>query len=50
MTTSPNGRLNFSKTTSTVPLPNLIQVQRGSYEDFLQMDLDGAFAGLSLRF
>ena len=39
MTTSPNGRLNFSKTTSTVPLPNLIQVQRGSYEDFLQMDL-----------
>ncbi len=39
MTTSPNGRLNFSKNPSTIPLPNLIQVQRTSYEDFLQMDL-----------
>ncbi|HSN56768.1 MAG TPA: DNA-directed RNA polymerase subunit beta [Candidatus Sulfomarinibacteraceae bacterium] len=38
MTTSPNGRLNFSKNPSTIPLPNLIQVQRTSYEDFLQMD------------
>ncbi len=39
MTTSPTGRMNFSKHESTIPLPNLIQVQRGSYEDFLQMDL-----------
>ncbi len=39
MTTSPNGRLNFSKNPSTIPLPNMIQVQRSSYEDFLQMDL-----------
>ena len=39
MTTSPNGRLSFSKHVSTIPLPNMIQVQRSSYEDFLQMDL-----------
>ena len=39
MTTSPNGRLNFSKNPSTIPLPNMIQVQQTSYEDFLQMDL-----------
>jgi len=39
MTTSPNGRVNFSKNPSTIPLPNLIQVQRTSYEEFLQMDL-----------
>jgi len=39
MTTSPNGRLFFSKNTSTIPLPNMIQVQRASYEGFLQMDL-----------
>jgi DNA-directed RNA polymerase subunit beta len=39
MTTSPSGRISFSKNISTIPLPNLIQVQRGSYEDFLQMDL-----------
>jgi DNA-directed RNA polymerase subunit beta len=39
MTKSPNGRLNFSKNPSTIPLPNMIQVQRSSYEDFLQMDL-----------
>ena len=39
MTTSPNGRLNFSKNPSTIPLPNMIQVQRTSYEEFLQMDL-----------
>ena len=39
MTTSPNGRLDFSKNPSTIPLPNLIQVQRASFEDFLQMDL-----------
>ena len=39
MTTSPNGRLSFSKHSSTIPLPNMIQVQRSSYEEFLQMDL-----------
>jgi DNA-directed RNA polymerase subunit beta len=39
MTTGPNGRLDFAKNPSTIPLPNMIQVQRASYEDFLQMDL-----------
>ncbi len=39
MTKSPTGRQSFSKNESTIPLPNLIQVQRGSYESFLQMDL-----------
>jgi DNA-directed RNA polymerase subunit beta len=32
-------RVNFSKIRATVPLPNLIAVQRSSYEQFLQMDL-----------
>ncbi len=39
MSTAPNERVNFSKIRSSIPLPNLIQVQRGSYEEFLQMDL-----------
>ena len=39
MTTSPSGRQHFSKNPSTLPLPNLIQVQRTSYEEFLKMDL-----------
>ena len=39
MSTSPRERVNFSKNPSTIPLPNLIQVQRSSYEEFLQMDL-----------
>jgi len=39
MTMSPVGRQSFSKNTATIPLPNLIQVQRSSYEEFLQMDL-----------
>lgn len=39
MSTSPRERVNFSKNLSTIPLPNLIQVQRSSYEEFLQMDL-----------
>jgi DNA-directed RNA polymerase subunit beta len=38
MITGPDGRVNFSKNPSTIPLPNLIQVQRTSYEGFLQMD------------
>ena len=32
-------RMNFSKIRTTIPLPNLIAVQRSSYEQFLQMDL-----------
>jgi DNA-directed RNA polymerase subunit beta len=32
-------RMNFSKIVTTIPLPNLIDVQRSSYEQFLQMDL-----------
>jgi DNA-directed RNA polymerase subunit beta len=32
-------RRNFSKIRTTIPLPNLISVQRSSYEQFLQMDL-----------
>ncbi len=32
-------RRNFSRIRSTIPLPNLIAVQRASYEQFLQMDL-----------
>jgi DNA-directed RNA polymerase subunit beta len=39
MVNSPTGRLDFSKNPSSIPLPNLIQVQRTSYEGFLQMDL-----------
>jgi len=39
MSASPSGRVDFSKNPSTIPLPNLIQVQRSSYEGFLQMDL-----------
>ncbi len=39
MTTTASGRLDFAKNPSTIPLPNLIQVQRASYEDFLQMGL-----------
>ena len=34
-----DGRMNFSKIRTTIPLPNLIAVQRSSYEQFLQMDL-----------
>src|ERR1035437_1242797 len=32
-------RHNFGKIRTFLPLPNLIDVQRQSYEDFLQMDL-----------
>ena len=39
MSTTPSRRVNFSKNSSTFPMPNLIQVQRASYVDFLQMDL-----------
>ncbi|CAG1773025.1 partial DNA-directed RNA polymerase subunit beta, partial [uncultured bacterium] len=32
-------RHDFGKIKTFLPLPNLIDVQRRSYEDFLQMDL-----------
>src|SRR5512140_3002458 len=35
----PTDRHDFGKIRSFLPLPNLIDVQRKSYEDFLQMDL-----------
>ncbi|MFB3779116.1 MAG: DNA-directed RNA polymerase subunit beta, partial [Bryobacteraceae bacterium] len=43
MQQAPNGfareRVDFSKIKTTIPIPNLIEVQRQSYERFLQMDL-----------
>ncbi len=39
MTTTPHGRMDFAKNPSSIQLPNLIQVQRASYVEFLQMDL-----------
>ncbi len=39
MATTLQKRHNFGKHPSTIPLPNLIQVQKSSYESFLQMDL-----------
>jgi DNA-directed RNA polymerase subunit beta len=32
-------RVDFSRIRSSVPIPNLIEVQKRSYERFLQMDL-----------
>ena len=32
-------RVDFSKIKTSVPIPNLIEMQKGSYERFLQMDL-----------
>ena len=32
-------RYDFSRIRTTVPIPNLIAVQKASYERFLQMDL-----------
>ena len=45
-----DGRVNFSKIKTAIPIPNLIEVQKRSYERFLQMrtapaDRDGK-AGL----
>ncbi|MEC9302480.1 MAG: hypothetical protein VYA90_06095, partial [Acidobacteriota bacterium] len=31
-------RIDFSKIATTVPIPNLIDIQRKSYERFLQMN------------
>ncbi|MFN8006345.1 MAG: DNA-directed RNA polymerase subunit beta [Terriglobia bacterium] len=43
MAVSPNGkpkdRVNFSKIQTSIQIPNLIEVQRKSYERFLQMNL-----------
>src|ERR1700733_6802105 len=43
MPTPDNGaareRVDFSKIKTTIPIPNLIEVQKKSYERFLQMDL-----------
>src|SRR3974390_110089 len=43
MQTSSNGatreRFDFSKIKTSIPIPNLIEVQKKSYERFLQMDL-----------
>ena len=39
MSSSPAGRVSFSKNLSTISLPNMIQVQRTSYDSFLQVDL-----------
>ena len=43
MQISPNGatreRVDFSKIKTSIPIPNLIEVQKKSYERFLQMDL-----------
>ena len=38
MSTNPSERVHFNKISSTIPLPNLIKVQKASYESFLQMD------------
>ena len=43
MLTPENGvareRVDFSKIKTTIPIPNLIEVQKKSYERFLQMEL-----------
>ena len=43
MQSQPNGatreRVDFSKIKASIPIPNLIEVQKKSYERFLQMDL-----------
>ena len=33
------GRLDFSRIPAAIPIPNLIEVQKKSYEKFLQMDM-----------
>ena len=43
MQSQPNGatreRVDFSKIKASIPIPNLIEVQKKSYERFLQMEL-----------
>jgi DNA-directed RNA polymerase subunit beta len=36
---NPRERVDFSKIKTSIPIPNLIEVQKKSYERFLQMDL-----------
>jgi DNA-directed RNA polymerase subunit beta len=36
---TPSERVDFSRVKTSVPIPNLIEVQKHSYERFLQMDL-----------
>ncbi|GIU73423.1 MAG: DNA-directed RNA polymerase subunit beta [Bryobacteraceae bacterium] len=36
---TPQERVDFSRVKTTIPIPNLIEVQKRSYERFLQMDL-----------
>jgi DNA-directed RNA polymerase subunit beta len=36
---TPRERVDFSKIKTSIPIPNLIEVQKRSYERFLQMDL-----------
>ena len=36
---TPSERVDFSRVKTSVPIPNLIEVQKRSYERFLQMDL-----------
>ena len=42
-------RTDFSKISTSIPVPNLINIQKASYDHFLQMDLlpnersDGGF-------
>jgi len=36
--TSTRERIDFSKIKTTVPIPNLIEIQKKSYERFLQMN------------
>ncbi len=36
---SPRQRVDFSRIKTSIPIPNLIEVQKKSYERFLQMDL-----------
>ena len=35
-----NGRLDFSKISGKLPLPNLVEIQTNSYEQFLATGID----------
>ena len=38
-----NGRVNYSKISGSLPLPNLVEIQTKSYEEFKQKGLDEVF-------
>ncbi len=38
-----NGRVNYSKISGSLPLPNLVEIQTRSYEEFKQKGLDEVF-------